>query len=49
MNTENKETEKQCDIHVVVVSEAEFCRCGSQLKPIQDEYFCPNVDCFARG
>jgi len=27
----------------------ELCDCGSELKVINDEDYCPNVDCFKHG
>ena len=48
-NTVNIDLQKQLTLGSVVVSEAELCGCGSELKVINDEDYCPNVDCFKHG
>ena len=42
-------TKQALTLGSVVVSEAELCGCGSELKVINDEDYCPNVDCFKHG
>ena len=45
----DKKNKQALTLGSVVVSEAELCGCGSVLKVINDEDYCPNVDCFKHG